>query len=72
MLGRDMTADERLDMSFFVDDKGSRGSDDGIDPACGRFQYRASPDGEEQSVLLGNVCYTPAVPVTCVNMWKTS
>ena len=65
-----MTADERLDMSFFVDDEGSMPSD-GTDPACGKFQYRASPDKGEQSPLLGGVCYTPAVPVTCMKIWKS-
>lgn len=58
-------------MSFFVDSKGSRPAD-GIDPACGLFQYTASPEQAEQAPLLHGVCYTPSVPVTCVNMWNAS
>lgn len=69
MLGRDMKVDEFLDMTFFVDDKGSKPAD-GTDAACGRFQYRASPD-EEENPLMGGVCYTPSVPVTCIRMWKS-
>ena len=68
-LNRDLEANEQLDLSFFQDAQGN--SHDGVDKECALFQYTASPDSTG-ATLKGNQCYEPSVPVTCMNLWKTS
>lgn len=71
MLGRDMEENERLDFSFFENPEDTRPTANGTDAACARFQYAASPDASG-ATLKANQCYKTSMPVTCVNMWKTS
>ncbi|KAL9074083.1 MAG: hypothetical protein Q9161_002492 [Pseudevernia consocians] len=73
MLGRDLQANEQLDMSFAYPDRHSQNASDGtsIDWECALFQFTASPDPSTTETLKANTCYTPNVPVTCFNLWRT-
>lgn len=69
MLEEDLQPNERLDMSFF----GQAAPVNGTDKECAEFMYTASPDqGNGGASLKKNVCYTPGVPVTCFNLWKSA
>ncbi|CAF9943690.1 MAG: hypothetical protein ALECFALPRED_000960 [Alectoria fallacina] len=71
-VSRDLLPNEQLDLSFFEPDGGVS---DGIDKECALFQLTASPvggNGNSSFPLFGGNCYTPALPVTCFNLWRTS
>ena len=72
MLGRDLAANEELDYSFaYANGSSVEGPNGMIDWECALFQQKASPD-ENGNTLKGQTCYTPDVPVTCFNLWRTS
>lgn len=73
MLGRDLQPGEQLDMSFTYANGSTEDSSVGvsIDKECALFQYTASPDQTTGDTLKKGTCYTPSVPVTCFNLWRT-
>ncbi|KAF6222282.1 hypothetical protein HO133_001368 [Letharia lupina] len=73
MLGRDLQPNEQLDMNFAYPDGSTKNGSDGvpIDKECALFQYTANPDQTTGATLAANTCYTPSVPVTCFNLWRT-